>query len=274
MRLFPMMNPRIILGLALITASLSVSLGARPAHAYILPSDFLSRLVADGHKNSLKDMTLNLAIAGPEGEAPKEARLYVKRPERMRFVGPVEDGNVTVVREGMQASFSNNVAGARGIAQEILPVLFFPKGRDLDDASARIMQALTSVNIDPNVVSLGRHADGVAYLVGARVWENDKPQVWIDKATYMPVRIRLPMPAGSPRAPRPQQMANGPLVPEACSIPMHELRLLNYTAGIPRLIETYDDDVLVSRMEVTQVSVNQNLPETLFDLREGRSQRP
>jgi outer membrane lipoprotein-sorting protein len=54
---------------------------------------------------------------------------------------------------------------------------------------------------------------------------------------------------------------------------MRETRLLNYAAGLPRLFEVYDDDKLIRRSEVTQVAINQNLPETLFDLREPRAPR-
>lgn len=234
------------------------------AQAYILPADFLCRLVADSRKASLKDAMLSLSIEVGEGEPAQEERLYLKRPERMRWAGAGDDGNILVVREGAQATFAKKALVAREATRDLLPVLLMPRGRDLDDSSARMLEMLVAQGVDPNTVSLGRYPDGLAYIVGAKVWEVDRPQVWIDKASYMPVRIRLPL-DGSGRA--------ASTVP-GTGRPMREVRLLNYAAGLPRLIEIYEDDKLVRRAEVTQASVNQNLPETLFDPREGRPSRP
>lgn len=234
---------------------LLLPLGARSARAYILPADFLCRLVADSHKNSLKDATLTLSLEVPEGSPPQEERLYLKRPERMRFVAAPASQTVFVAREAQQVMITDNKVVASGPTQDLLAALLFPKGRDLDETSTRMLQAIGSVGVDPNVVTLARHPDGIAYVIGAHVWETDKPQIWIDKASYMPVRIRIPT-----------RLHSGPPV-------MRETRLLNYAAGLPRLFEVYDDDKLIRRSEVTQVAINQNLPETLFDLREPRAPR-
>ena len=259
--------------LGLLAAALIVTtLAPRVAQAYILPADFLCRLVADSRKSSLKDVMLSLNIEVAEGDPAQEERLYLKRPERMRWAGPGDDGNILVVREGAQATFAKKALVAREATRDLLPVLLMPRGRDLDDSSSRMLEMLVAQGVDANVVSLGRHPDGVAYIVGAKVWEVDKPQVWIDKASYMPVRIRLPMGAGA-RAAAPVAVAPAPAGATG-QVPMREVRLLNYAAGLPRLIEIYEGDTLVRRAEVTQASVNQNLPETLFDPREGRASRP
>ena len=239
----------------LLVALLLLPLGAKPARAYILPADFLCRLVADSHKNSLKDATLTLSLEVPEGSPPQEERLYLKRPERMRFVAAPASQTVFVAREAQQVMITDNKVVASGPTQDLLAVLLFPKGRDLDETSTRMMQAIASVEVDTNTVTLARHGDGIAYIIGGHVWETDKPQIWIDKASYMPVRMRI---VHRPR--------NGP--PS-----MRETRLLNYAAGLPRLFEVYDGDQLIRRSEVTQVAINQNLPETLFDLREPRAPR-
>ena len=248
----------------LAAALLVTALAPRAAQAYILPADFLCRLVADSRKSSLKDAMLSLSIEVAEGEPAQEERLYLKRPERMRWAGPGDDGNILVVREGAQATFAKKALVAREATRDLLPVLWMPRGRDLDESSARMLEMMVSQGVDPNVVSLGRYPDGVAYIIGAKVWETDRPQVWIDKASYMPVRVRLAQAAGRPN----------PATPVGAAAPMREVRLLNYAAGLPRLIEIYEADVLVRRAEVTQASANQNLPDTLFDPREGRASRP
>lgn len=231
------------------------------AQAYILPADFLCRLVSDSHKNSLKDVTLTMSLEVPEGAPAEEERLYLKRPERMRWVGSAKSQKVLVAREAMQAEFVANKMVTSGPTQELLAVLLFPKGKDLDDTSQRMLGAIASLGIDTNVVTLARHADGVAYVIGAHVWEPNKPQVWLDKANYVPVRLRTidrNLTQGAPAG------AQG----------MREMRLLNYAAGLPRLIELYENDELVRRSEVTQVTVNQNLPESLFEPREVRVIKP
>jgi outer membrane lipoprotein-sorting protein len=233
----------------------------RTAQAYILPADFLCRLVSDSHKNSLKDATLTLSLEVPEGMPPQEERLYLKRPERMRFVAAPQSQSVIIAREAQQVMITDNKQVSSGPTRDLLAVLMFPKGRDLDETSTRMLQALASVGVDTNLVTLARHADGVAYVIGAHVWEPEKPQVWIDKASFVPVRMRVPI-----KDARVPQSLTGTL--------MRETRLLNYAAGLPRLIETYDNDVLIRRSEVTQVAINQNLPESLFELREPRAIKP
>lgn len=249
------------LSAAWLVLALALPLWPKAAQAYILPADFLCRLVSDSHKNALKDVTLTMSLEVPEGASAQEERLYIKRPERMRWVSGATGQNVLVAREALQAELVANKMVASGPTQELLAVLLFPKGKDLDDTSQRMLGAIASLGVDTALVTLARHADGVAYIIGAHVWEPNKPQVWIDKASYMPVRLRTVDRARAHEAP-----AGTPF--------MRELRLLNYAAGLPRLLELYENDQLVRRSEVTQVTINQNLPESLFEPREPRAARP
>lgn len=249
-----------LLGTCLLALAL-LPMVPKPAKAYILPADFLCRLVADSHKNSLKDATLIMSLEVPEGSAPQEERLYLKRPERMRLVAAPQSQSVIIAREAQQVMLTENKIVSSGPTKDLLAVLLFPKGRDLDETSTRMLQAIASVGVDPNLVTLARHTDGVAYVIGAHIWEPEKAQIWIDKATYVPVRMRVPI--------------KDARVPDSVKgVLMRETRLLNYAAGLPRLIETYDNDVLIRRSEVTQVAINQNLPESLFELSEPRAQKP
>ncbi len=243
-----------------VVALVLLPLWPKSAQAYILPADFLCRLVADSHKNSLKDVTLTMNLEVPEGSPPEEERLYFKRPERMRFVAAPKSQTVVIAREAMQVTITENKVVASGPTQDLMAVLLLPKGKDLDETSQRMLQAIASIGVDTSVVTFGRHADGIAYIIGAHVWETDKPQIWIDKASYLPVRLRV---VDKDRA---------KFIPGS-SRSMRETRLLSYAGGLPRLIEVYQDDHLIRRSEVTQVAINQNLPESLFETRD-RAQRP
>lgn len=258
MRYRPHLRPKATAALWAFVALLALPLLGRPARAYIMPADFLCRLVADSHKNSLKDATLTLNLEVPEGSPAEEERLYLKRPERMRFVGSAKSQTVVMAREAQEVVMVANKVVASRATQDLLAVLMLPKGKDLDETSQRMLQAIASVGVDTQVVTLARHADGIAYIIGARVWETQKPQIWIDKASYLPVRLRL-VDKDRPKT--------------ATGVPMRETRLLDYAAGFPRTFEVYEDDTLVRRSEVTQVSINQNLPESLFDVRD-RALRP
>lgn len=235
----------------LCVASVVLLLWSGPAKAYILPADFLARLVADSRRASVRDATLTLAVHPAAQDAQDyDARIYLKRPERMRFASQDANGSYEIFNEGQGALGTEQSTRPTGPSRDLLPILLLPKGQDLDETSARILERVIQLGVDPNVVSLGRHETGVAYIIGGQSWETDKPQLWIDKATFMPVRLLW--------------HAEGSATDSAAA--MQQLRLLQWSAGMPRAMAWYKDGILTQSAEVTQVSLNQNLPETLFDV--------
>lgn len=260
----------------------------RPCGAYVLGAEFLMRLLADARRDSPKayTLTLNTELAGRDH--PVEERLYVKRPERMRLVQMDDTTSISVAREGMSATGEDKVIKPSGPARNLFSALIYPRGRDLDETSARLLKTLSSSGIDTKVVSLGRNGDQIVYIIGAQPWELDKPQLWLDKVTFLPVRTRLPTDATAPQGLAPVQT---PLVPAPAAVTpapgaaaapaptapapdlnkgVAEMRFLEYGAGslpgVPRVFEEYIEGVLVRRGEVTQGQFNSDLPESLFDL--------
>jgi hypothetical protein len=55
-----------------------------------------------------------------------------------------------------------------------------------------------ALGVDPEVVSLSRLEGRVAFVIGARPWEGERPQLWIDRDLRVPVRL-VTKPAGGPR---------------------------------------------------------------------------
>ena len=267
------MTRRALVGLAALLCL--GALAPSPAHAYVLPADFLCRLLADSRRQSLRDVTLVLRAELADHDGPVDERLYLKRPERLRLVQGNEatgkKARIAVISEGLAASGDEGVLHDDGTSPNPWPALLFPKGADLDETSARMLEAIEAVGIDVAQVSLGRYAGGFAYVIGAKPWENGRPQLWLDKTTYQPVRLLWPAgaspskakPAAASAAPDPNAPTSPAMAPGAG---MHELRLLGYVGGLPRRIEEWEDGRLLRRSEVVQVRTNQGLPESLFAL--------
>lgn len=260
----------------------------RPAGAYVLGAEFLMRLLADARRDVPKayTLTLNTEVAGRDH--PVEERLYVKRPERMRLVQMDDTTTISVVREGQSASGEDKVIRPQGPSHNLFAALVFPRGRDLDELSARLIKTLSNAGIDTLVTSLGRNEDQIVYIIGAQPWELDKPQLWLDKVSFLPVRTRLFTTASAPpgqvavAAPPPPQPLSPAAAPGSTAAPppaaiaanvnkgIAEMRFLEYGAGalpgVPRVFEEYVEGVLVRRGEVTQGQFNSDLPESLFDV--------
>jgi hypothetical protein len=223
---------------------------ASVAQAYVLPADYLMKLLAEKRRDAkVKDLSAQLDTA--VGDESFEERLYLKRPERLRLVQQIPDGAVWVEREGVRGSGTEaKVERFKGSVTDLTATLLMPRGKDDDESGAYLMDVLKAAGIDTHIVSLGRWEDKQAYVIGARTWEPEKPQLWLDKATSLPVRVIL------------FDKAKKELV---------EMRYIEFGSAIagnhlPRVFETYRAGKLVRRAEVTQLKVNDDLPETLFDV--------
>ena len=229
-------------------------LATSPAQAFILAPEQLLRLMVEARlATKQRDMSLQLTTYLAGRDQPVEERLYLKRPERSRLVQQDEPVQVAVEREGIAAGGpEGSLRTLPGPTHNLLPLLLFPKGPTVDDMVGRILAGLRAIGIDVTVGSLGHQGEAVAYIIGARSWEPDRPQIWLDKVNYQPVRlISQIIEAGGPPHRR-------------------ELRLLDYGQGpggptLPQFFEELRDGQRQRRAEVTGVHFNQSLPETLFE---------
>lgn len=248
---------------------------ARDVHAYVLPAEFLSRLVADGRRPSLRDATMTLSVERADSSAKSEARWSFKRPDRLRETwldGPEE--RIEILRGGQMFTGDANAQSPNGQSRNLLPLLLFPGGKDLDESSALVLAGIAQAGINPNQVALARWRQGFAYVIGGEAWEVEKPQLWIDKATFAPVRLLYPTGHGLPTAPAATDpnatvapAGAAPLLeaPEPAPAAVHEWRLGSYAGGLPRLIEEWHDGQRLYRAEVVHVLVNQRLDEGMFE---------
>jgi hypothetical protein len=63
--------------------------------------------------------------------------------------------------------------------------LFIFRGRE------RLAERLSALGIDMTVVSLGRLGDTVAFVIGAQYPDESVSQLWVDKETFLPLRLIL-----------------------------------------------------------------------------------
>ena len=220
------------------------------ALAYILPAQFIMRLLAD-KVSRLKIEDVSMKLESQEGSESTAERLYLKRGERARLVSGSDETVIYVENEG---KISDLKAGALKGRTDVLAALLFPAGKNLDERSLRSVNILESAGIDTSVVSLGRLDNRTVYIVGAKTSESGKPQIWMDKELFVPVRSILftgPGATGDKIEKRYLDYAN--LKPKSLE-----------SEWFPSIIKTWKNDELIKEQVIVEAKTNQKLPESLF----------
>lgn len=119
------------------------------------------------------------------------------------------------------------------------------------EIAERLMVDLRQLNVDTSVVSFARVDGRVAYLIGSKPWESDKPQVWLDKDTMQLLRVVTFEKRGATHERR-------------------EVRLLGYGSAeggswFPKTIEWWAADRLMRRSVTRGVAKNESLDRSLFE---------
>lgn len=137
--------------------------------------------------------------------------------------------------------------GEKPIASKIRPNLITAfLGRT--DGKVEGTAFLSSYNIDNDVVSLSRLDRQIAYVIGAKPWELDKPQLWIDKSFRVPIRL---------------------MEVDASSKEMIDTRLLGFGSAQtgewwPRQIQVWKNGQLIETTTYTEAKVNEPVDPALF----------
>jgi outer membrane lipoprotein-sorting protein len=243
-----MLRARMILALVILGALFV----ADTAAAYILPSDFILRMVVEKRRKlGIVDMTVQLTTETDKKGAPIEERIYIKDPERMRRVRQEEGGTrVTVQVEDKAAEGPENALKPVKGLQDLLPVLLQPSGEELEQIQERVVSVLKRLGIDTATVTLGRLGSTVAYVIGGKASDTNKPLLWIDKENFLPLKIVT------------TQKKDG-------KSEWVEVRWLEFGSSstgdwFPRILEVWKDGKRVERSEVVKVEINKKVPDTLF----------
>jgi hypothetical protein len=62
-------------------------------------------------------------------------------------------------------------------------------GQEPGPTAQKLIAALKAVGVNTEVVSYSRFDGRVAYLIGSKPWEQDRPQAWFDKDLLVPLRL-------------------------------------------------------------------------------------
>ncbi len=113
-----------------------------------------------------------------------------------------------------------------------------------------LTDALTRMGIDVSLTALGRFFDHHVVIIGALNEKEDRPQLWIDKSSNLPLRLIL-TDARQPDQP-------------------FEIQFRNWQSygntQYPDRIDFYDEDVISREIVVDKVSILSTVDASLFDI--------
>ncbi|MEL6546972.1 MAG: hypothetical protein AAFQ82_20260 [Myxococcota bacterium] len=240
-------------------AALAAVLGlASQAWSYLPPAiQILENMSAKRAKLRLADVTAQLTAEIDGVEQPVEERIYLKSPERVRLVQEKPEGTeLYVEREGKRAAGAETALKTlKGPSVDMLAQLLMPRGESSGDKANRLIVLLKNAGVDTRTVTLGVYGDDVretAFIIGAKPWEDDKAQLWIDRERHQPVRWVTFVEEGGQRV-------------------RYESRFTGYGspsggAWFPETIEILRAGERVRLSQLNEIRTNERLPESLFEL--------
>lgn len=245
-------------------------LAASPALAYLLPPTAVLKRLAQ-RREALAAPAMEVrgtlhaegeagrALAAAAGLSPTgggvsvPAVLSVKAPGRCRLDLLPAEGAGAGAERAWVAIGRGRVAGARGL-ERVPEVGALLRGTCLllgqratgADPGQVYAQELARLGVSLTEESLGRSGSRVAYVLGASQPREARPQVWIDKQGWQPIRLIAPL--------------TGPL---------DDVRLLDFgsVAGgdlFPGAVEVRRDGAIALRLATERVVPNPKIADTLF----------
>lgn len=234
------------------------ALAFRPSSRWLL--DQAARLQLERKVRTLKveqeAVVYDLETA-PKGFVAQE-RTWFFAPARMRNELELPGGVRTLVITPKQQLLKEPGKPDRVLKKSpSVFVRFLGGGPPLERAELadQLLDDLKKMHVDLDLVSYGRFDGRVAYVIGAKPYETDKPQIWLDKDALLLLRVIEVEPgAGEKRKLR------------------REIRLLGYGSPeggnwYPKVIERWENDTLVQRSVTRAVERNEPLDEALFAIR-------
>ena len=229
---------------------LTLLLPTAPARAYVLKSGHILQLMA-GSLGKTKHLKINqkLTVFDPQAENGK-----LILPETVHYSFPSKfrsDINAeSIHRIHVAASQAALTVIDRRITSETGSL--FDRYKDLLLLRSRSLleQRLGDMGIDTGISSLGRFNETLALIIGAHYPDESVSQVWVDKATFRPLRWII--------------KTDEPLVRE------FEIRYLQWQAigadWYPWKVEFYENQLLVRQITVEQVAAEKAITREMFDI--------
>jgi outer membrane lipoprotein-sorting protein len=155
------------------------------ASAYVPPASFILGKMA-GRLASLRGVSATwfgaqYGGASADSARPVSGRLHLAAPDRFRLETRVEQGTQVEIWSGSSKTLRVGETAKTEVAPgpHPLPTLFL-------GGSPR--STLRERGVDLGVVHLGRLGSTVCWVIGAKAEDPARPQLWVDKETFLPVR--------------------------------------------------------------------------------------
>ncbi|MBX2810845.1 MAG: hypothetical protein KTR25_03510 [Myxococcales bacterium] len=126
-----------------------------------------------------------------EGRAPVLTAILADRGYRTEIRTP-EMVQVELYVRGYWYSFARGQPTAAPTPKPVDPFFALLGNTQGDPDGERGRLLLSRMSINANIVSLSRHEGYPVYVIGAQPGQLDRPQLWIDKELYVPVRWLVP----------------------------------------------------------------------------------
>lgn len=191
-------------------------------------------------------------------EAPRglraAERTWLRAPDGLRHEVELSQGLRVVLVSDKRRKVQDPAEGRPGVRALPAFALHFLAGGAPQSATSlaeRLVRDLQAMGVDLDEVHHGRFDGRIAYVIGARPWETDKSQVWIDKDEHLVLRV----------------------VSRASTAPAsggEEVRLQGYGSPegggwFPRVVEHWRGGTLLQRSITRDVEVNADTRKGLFD---------
>jgi hypothetical protein len=238
----------------------ALSLAAASADAYRPPARALvqrameKQLARDTKTLRVEAETQAFDISGMPRGAPMTEKWLVMGPSTMRRDVETAGGARAEIR--VDERLTVRAPGAadkttKAVADPFFDALAAAPPFDDTRAAERLLKDAKAYGVNTEVVSLARWDGRVAWLIGSKPWETDKPQLWLDKDLLTVARVV-----------KVQKKADG-------STQKIDERYLGWGSPVggnwfPASVEVWVDDKLVQRTLVRNVERNVSFDATLF----------
>lgn len=231
------MKPRGLIAILLVTLTAAEVAGHIPT-----PSFLLGRMASQRTKMGVRRLKVNMQCKRGDQEA--EHVLYLKVPGLVRRERG--NGSVEVCASGKCWIKHGDSQPKRLPQWAVLPYLYFV---EFDQKGSRYLALLESLNVNTKVDTISRFHSRLAVILGAKNWERDRPQFWLDKDNFLPLRLMF--------------LDGKSLV---------DLMWIKWGTKIsgdwfPSVLEQRRDGKVIEHCEVTGVESGVSMPETLFKLK-------
>ena len=225
---------------------------ATAIHSYVLPAkqilEFMIQQFGSAHTVVVWQKTVIYDPALEGGMREVDEVLYYRYPDRFRCEVSTPGGEQVRVVGPEGAIFVTN---SKIIAEAETP---FDRFKDLllYRHAEFLLERLSELDVNPNVVSLGRYKDRIAYVIGAKYPDESVPQVWIEKNTFRPIRYVLR--SGGPHDTNLEEIEYTDYVP------------LDKSRSYPERILFFQNGRLARMYVLKKFRVNPDVPDELFDI--------